>query len=55
MMIFKTFLMVGHTRNHGKNFQNTERPPLAVSRQVGMKGKYVRYDTILSDSNFAIS
>ena len=24
-----------------------ERPPLAVSRQFGMKGQYVRYDTRL--------
>ena len=28
-----------------RTVQNIERPPLAVSRQFGMKGQYVRYDT----------
>ena len=32
--------MDGYTRDHSKNFQNIERPPLAVSRQFGMKGQY---------------
>ena len=53
-MIFKTFKMVGHEGTHGKNFQNIERPPLAVSTQFGMKGQYVRYDTILCDLYFAL-
>ena len=39
--------MVVYTSNHSKNSnsQNIERPPLSVSRQFGMKGQYVRYDT----------
>ena len=43
-VIFKTFQMDGHTRNHVKKFQNIARPPIAVSRQFGRKGQYVRYD-----------
>ena len=45
--------MVGQTRNNVTNFQNIERPPLAVSRKFGMKGQYARYDTILWGPNIA--
>ena len=47
--------MDGHIRNHSKYFQNIARPPLAVSPQLGVTGKYVRHDTILSGPKFDVS